>query len=137
MRTIRLNTFETNSSSCHSLTITDEQTFNRFKNFELCIDDMETFHTIDEMYDVFIKTKDLRYITKEKFKEAWRINSEKSKCHVISDITDPDIHACIRYMQHNMGSIYNYGKFYDTFEEHRIVNGTEVVAFGYYGRDDS
>jgi hypothetical protein len=36
-----------------------------------------------------------------------------------------------------MGSIYNYGKFYDTFEEHRIVNGTEVVAFGYYGRDDS
>lgn len=49
MRTIRLGTFETNSSSCHCLVVMDDKTFNEFKLGQIIIENGDSeFYTIED-----------------------------------------------------------------------------------------
>lgn len=52
MKTIRRNTFETNSSSTHSITILSAEDFNKWEDENLYFDeDKEIFLTKEELYD--------------------------------------------------------------------------------------
>lgn len=50
MRTIRYNTFETNSSSCHTVTIVKKDTYERYKNGELVCLIRANFYQEGEYY---------------------------------------------------------------------------------------
>ena len=54
MKTIRANTFETNSSSTHSMIILTEEEYNKLESGELYLDDNEVI-TKEEAKNIFLK----------------------------------------------------------------------------------
>ena len=54
MKTIRANTFETNSSSTHSMIILTEEEYNKLESGELYLDDDEVI-TKEEAKNIFLK----------------------------------------------------------------------------------
>lgn len=57
----RYGTFETNSSSSHSIIMMDLETFNKWKNGELLMSTGGTFYPVDKAeLDAFMKTAEVR-----------------------------------------------------------------------------
>ena len=70
MKTIRNNVFETNSSSCHVLTVADQNEYDLIKNEQAVIYVPRYSSDDSEVYDSIILTKD-KYLelVKSKFSE--------------------------------------------------------------------
>ena len=109
---IRRGLFETNSSSVHSITMCDDDTYTKWTNGELLYNDWdENFMTVEEL-NVAMKADNV-------------------------DITDKD--EVFDYMSDHR--IYDYDNYwdsieYETYNETYITNKGETIhAFGYYGHD--
>lgn len=113
---IRRGTFETNSSSCHSITMCMESDYNKWEKGELLLHVGWRSHlcTIEEA-----------------------IEFEKSRCDSGIDwnnkqevdlaLADSDFYTYERYWN-------EYCEDYEDYEETMTTpNGENVVAFGYYG----
>ena len=152
MKTIRYNVFETNSSSTHSLTIVDEDEFEKFKKCEYLLD----YHTFvsaedeyknvmdnlekyeDNMSDEYRETYKTE-LTFEKFKEVLSKLSDNDLSYYHRKNAREDIQTHFDAVKAALGEeIETYdtmgGEEYETFERHYTTkSGDKIVAFGYYG----
>ena len=144
---IRRGVFETNSSSVHSLTLCSGSEYERWSNGELFYEPYsEKFITLEEVLssEEFIGAELSQYIKDgfSLFKEMayaygeldadddyWKLINQRSD--KINDV----VAEKIRDME-----IYSIDSFFaktscETFTEEKNINGVDVVAFGYFGRD--
>ena len=152
IKTIRHNVFVTNSSSTHSLTIVDEDEFEKFKNCDLLLD----YHTFvsaedeyknvmdnleryeDNMSDEYRETYKTE-LTFEKFKEVLSKLSDNDLSYYHREDAREDIQTHFDAVKAALGEeIETYdtmgGEEYETFERHYTTkSGDKIVAFGYYG----
>lgn len=121
MRTIRIGTFETNSSSTHSITMCMESDFLKWQNGEM-------------YWNRWNEELVPKEIVEEKFLKE---NPEVSK-------EDPDFKDKFEeYLSDDDKTYYTYEEFndydyieYETYaNKYNTPNGDTVVAFGYYGQD--
>lgn len=120
---IRRNVFETNSSSIHSLTMVNEEEYNRWQRGEIYIDEGDNFYTPEEVLE---KVK----------KYCPEINSLEQ----ISEYNEENDTNLLREMR-----IYSFEDYWEYYEEEcyyegfaktfTTKNGDRVVAFGYSGSD--
>ena len=158
MKCIRRGTFETNSSSCHSLTLASKKDYDMWTKGDVFLFYSE-FVPINEAY-VRIKTwikEKLDYYTQKE--DYWKeeIATYKEYLSVLDNldaktfndifkkfITDGSIELnslkglfqsikddCETFSHQSY--LDYYGDEYEMFEEEKNIEGTDVVAFGYYG----
>jgi hypothetical protein len=107
MKQIRIGTFETNSSSTHTLVIVSKKEFEKWKSGELLLDDEK------------LKTKE---------------QVEKDHSESIKKWHDGDIEELISEERMTYSDFFD--RDMETFEQvHKTPSGDEIVAFGYYGYD--
>lgn len=122
MKLIRRGTFETNSSSTHSITMCKESDFNKWKNGEMYWD----------RWNESLVSKE------EVEKEMAKLKEEFISEHPDYDKDDIDWEEQLEDYLNSDKEYYTYEEFndydymeYETFED--SYDG--VVAFGYYGMD--
>lgn len=144
---IRRGTFETNSSSVHSLTLCSKSDYERWSYGELFYEpcgegfiepekilnseefkEMEASKHIKDNLSLF---KEMAYAYEELsyYDDYWRIIDERSKelNNTIKDeIRDMEVYSIDSFFAKND---------YETFAEEKNIDGVNVVAFGYFGRD--
>ena len=121
MRTVRRGTFETNSSSTHSITMCMESDYEKWKNGEMYWhrwnDELVSKETVEEEF----------------LKENTGVSKE-----------DPDFKDKLEeYLNNDDKTYYTYKEFndydyieYETYvDKYNTPNGDTVVAFGYYGQE--
>ena len=138
MRTIRQSTFETNSSSMHTITICSENEFIDFTEgrwwFNL---DEEKLYSSKEIYD-FLKELDDSEDEEPlpdypRFSEILVNLNRNSDDYDDSELAEDELrmkevlHECSFY------PYMDYGHDFETYESYATVDGVKVVAFGYYG----
>lgn len=118
-RVIRRKTFETNSSSTHSLTIVSLDKFKKWERNELFLKRYrDTFYTKDEVIEEI--QKNMPSFNWDESKNERTLNNILSKYGFFT---------CEGFFDY-----YAYGL--ETFEEqYTTENGEDIVAFGYYGYD--
>ena len=139
MRTIRQSTFETNSSSMHTITICSENEFTDFTEGRWWFNrDEEKLYSSIEIYD-FLKEELDDSDDDEPLPEYPRF------CEILvnlnrrsDDYDDSELEEDERRMKELLKecSFYpymDYGLDFETYEEYATVDGVKVVAFGYYG----
>lgn len=104
---VRQGTFETNSSSTHSITMCMESDFKKWKNGEMYW---------DRWNDSLISKDEVEKENDEEWKEKLE--------DYIEDYSD--------YYTYEDFNNLEYETYEDTF---KTPNGEEVIAFGYYGYD--
>ena len=130
-RQIRRGTFETNSSSVHSLTMCMKSDYDRWKS-----DNLFLFTGSGWYYPDYNKPEKNHFYTRE---EA--IAFEKTDKYVSKDTDWTDEDTVNEILHENEFYDYNYFwdeycEYYETFESSMITtNGEEVISFGYYGHD--
>lgn len=128
-RQIRRGVFESNSSTCHSITMCMKSDYNKWENGELLL-----YVGCRSFYK-----KDNRPERNHLYTREEAIEFEKSRCDSGIDwnnkqevdlvLADSDFYTYERYWN-------KYGADYETYEETMTIpNGDNVVAFGYYGHD--
>lgn len=122
MKLIRRGTFETNSSSTHSITMCKESDFDKWKNGEMYWD----------RWNESLVSKE------EVEKEMAKLKEEFISEHLDYDKDDIDWEEQLEDYLNSDKEYYTYEEFnnydyieYETFED--SYDG--VVAFGYYGMD--
>ncbi len=143
MKTIRQNTFETNSSSTHSITIVTKNQYEDWKSGKVL------FNKWKEEF-VPVKVKDLFEIKKEYLIEN---SSELSNGYIYEGTyygTFEELCAKVEIEEDTLkefdeesdnNEFYTYDRYYDEIEyetyeeEYTTPSGDEIVAFGYYGSD--
>ena len=131
---VRSHTFETNSSSTHSLTIMTEDQFNQFRDGNLFYDDWkEKFYTYEELKERMLETTTLEEVKNDYTdyygeEESDFDSPEEFEKQVVAywakenDIRDYD---------HMLG---DQQEDYETFEQHYTSpSGDKIVVCGYYG----
>lgn len=134
-RQIRRGVYETNSSSCHSLTMCSEEEFNRWKDGELLFDTWE---------EVFVSANILTKDQKEEAAEDYELNKDE----YAKDWNDLSDNAKEKYYtsyakrrnlikdHYNNYQEYMYEGYLESYEKHYTTsNGEKIVAFGQYGHD--
>lgn len=107
MKQIRIGTFETNSSSTHTLVIVSKEQFENWKKGLLFLDDKK------------LKTKE---------------EIEKDHSESIAKYHDGDIEDLMSEERMTYDDFFD--RDMETFEQtHKTPSGDEIVAFGYYGYD--
>lgn len=131
-RQIRRGTFETNSSSVHSLTMCSQSDYDRWDRGDVIL-----FTGSGWCYPENNKPKKNHFYTKEEV-----IAFEKSSKYAPSEDFDwNDDDAVMELLHENewYDSDYywnNYCEEYETFEDTMVTqSGEKIVAFGYYGHD--
>ena len=131
MYKIRRGTFETNSSSTHSLTMCMKEDFEKWKNGEKywnrwneeLVDKKVFEEEISKIIDEF-KSENSDFDEND---EAW---AKKLNDYIAENINDDK--TFYTYKEFND---YDYIE-YETFgQEMKTKNGDEVVAFGYFGSE--
>lgn len=150
MKIIRRNTFETNSSSTHSITMCKESDFDKWKNGELyfCQDNGEFY---DEEGRTKIIKEQIIYNKKAKYnngiytykgisveyKDINKLYTEEN----LSEITEEEVQD---YLENDFDyyeipltyeqwdDLFEYEKYEDSYT---TDNGETIVAFGYYGNN--
>lgn len=154
MKTKRTNTFETNSSSVHTLTIASAEDFEKFENCDMLLN-YETLVPAEDVYKEMMETlaeaedkmtEDYRKtykdsLTFEKFKEVLKGLSDTdlswhNRDKAYGNIND-DYSAVIGGMREDVTTLDCLGnEYYETYvERYKTKSGDEIVAFGYFGRD--
>ena len=149
MKIIRRGTFETNSSSTHSITMCSENDFDKWKNGELyyCQDDGKFYDEegrikVIKEHIVYNRAKydNGNYTYKDKtveYKNLKELYTEEN----LSEITYKDIEEYLEedFDYYEIPITYedwdNYFE-YEKYEDAYTTDGGEtIVAFGYYGND--
>lgn len=151
MKTIRKNTFETNSSSCHCMTIVRKEVYDDWRNGKYAYDsDIEKLIPISEVYESSVVKRLFEETilpphTFEDFEKAW-VRFTKEYCYNYCD-KPKDLSPLEKTIWsknfYERTNLYSFANFYlanglydgDVFEEDHNIDGNIYVAFGYYGRD--
>lgn len=134
MKQMRQGVFETNSSSCHSITMCSEEEFNALQAGTLLIHEWnDTLKSPDEI-DVFSEEDIKEYYnkTKEMFWKDYELLSDEEREEVRKRYEDK--HSEKRYYQTYDQYMNSYSDDYETFvDSYTTKNGEKIIAFGYYG----
>lgn len=127
MRTVRRGTFETNSSSTHSITMCMESDYEKWKNGE-----MYWHRWNDELVSKEEVEKEMAKLREEFIADNpdFDENNEKWKEKLEQYINEDKTYYT--YEEFNDYDYIEYETFVDTFE---TPQGEKVVSFGYYGSD--
>ena len=139
MRQVRRMTFETNSSSTHSITICSEETYNKWCDGKVLFGDWnQDFIEAGELTPYDYECAKAKYeSSKGKYYKNWEeLSAEDQKDYtmeyVLRDKKKKDYDEYLTYDEwadrHNNG-IETFSKHYTT------ASGDNIVAFGYYGYD--
>lgn len=133
---IRRGVFETNSSSTHSLTMCDEETFEKWKSGDLMFDKYaeEFIDSVPELSDEQKNAaKEYYEYSMEKYWKQW------------GDLTDSEKEEWYDKYATEEGIVSEDAVTYDQFmheaylerfvDRYTTKNGDKVVAFGLYGYD--
>ena len=154
---VRQNTFETNSSSTHSITMSTEGDYMKWKNGELYLtsdgkfvteDDKNSIirrKTFEDKLDIDYDDKTITYDGKVIPYTNWQDKIDKidALCtpENLAKITEDDINEYLAAYSYDIG-LLSYESYWDKIEEYETYkedfttpNGEKVVAFGYYGQD--
>jgi hypothetical protein len=127
MRTVRRGTFETNSSSTHSITMCMESDYEKWKNGE-----MYWHRWNDELVSKEEVEKEMAKLREEFIADNpdFDENNEEWKEELDQYINEDKMYYT--YEEFNDYDYIEYETFVDTFE---TPQGEKVVSFGYYGSD--
>lgn len=127
MRTVRRGTFETNSSSTHSITMCMESDYEKWKNGE-----MYWHRWNDELVSKEEVEKEMAKLREEFIADNpdFDENNEEWKEELEQYINEDKMYYT--YEEFNDYDYIEYETFVDTFE---TPQGEKVVSFGYYGSD--
>ena len=127
MKTVRLGTFETNSSSTHSITMCMESDYEKWKNGE-----MYWHRWNDELVSKEEVEKEMAKLREEFIADNpdFDENNEEWKEELEQYINEDKTYYT--YEEFNDYDYIEYETFVDTFE---TPQGEKVVSFGYYGQD--
>ena len=127
MRTVRRGTFETNSSSTHSITMCMESDYEKWKNGE-----MYWHRWNDELVSKEEAEKEMAKLREEFIADNpdFDENNEEWKEKLEQYINEDKMYYT--YEEFNDYDYIEYETFVDTFE---TPQGEKVVSFGYYGSD--
>ena len=125
MRTVRRGTFETNSSSTHSITMCMESDYEKWKNGE-----MYWHRWNDELVSKEEVEKEMAKLREEFIADNpdFDENNEEWKEELEQYINEDKTYYT--YEEFNDYHYIEYETFVDTFE---TPQGEKVVSFGYYG----
>lgn len=135
-RQVRCGVFETNSSSVHSLTICDSDTFEKWKNGELLF---------NKWSEAFIEpTLELSDLQKDDAKESY-IKAMKEYWKEWDELSTEEKEKWYRQygLNHDLISeeFQTYDEYFDDgcfdtyIEDYTTKSGDNIVVFGYYGHD--
>lgn len=127
MKTVRRGTFETNSSSTHSITMCMESDYEKWKNGE-----MYWHRWNDELVSKEEVEKEMAKLREEFIADNpdFDENNEEWKEELEQYINEDKMYYT--YEEFNDYDYIEYETFVDTFE---TPQGEKVVSFGYYGSD--
>ena len=127
MKTIRYGSFETNSSSTHSITMCMESDYEKWKNGE-----MYWHRWNDELVSKEEVEKEMAKLREEFIADNpdFDENNEEWKEKLEQYINEDKMYYT--YEEFNDYDYIEYETFVDTFE---TPQGEKVVSFGYYGSD--
>ncbi len=126
MKNIRRGTFETNSSSTHSITICTEDEYTKWKKGEMFFDRWDEKLITKKEYDEEIAR------LKKSFEEEhcdYEWEDEEEKQETFEEWLSED------------KTYYSYEEYQDAIEHETYVEkyttpkGEKIIAFGYYGND--
>lgn len=125
MKTVRLGTFETNSSSTHSITMCMESDYEKWKNGE-----MYWHRWNDELVSKEEVEKEMAKLREEFIADNpdFDENNEEWKEELEQYINEDKTYYT--YEEFNDYDYIEYETFVNTFE---TPQGEKVVSFGYYG----
>ena len=128
MRTVRRGTFETNSSSTHSITMCMESDYEKWKNGE-----MYWHRWNDELVSKEEAEKEMAKLREEFIADNpdFDENNEEWKEELEQYINEDKMYYT--YEEFNDYDYIEYETFVDTFE---TPQGEKVVSFGYYGQEE-
>lgn len=155
---VRRGTFETNSSSTHSITMCMESDYEKWKNGELYYFDSNNEFVTKEQRDNIIKAMilkdnmDIDYDAKTiTFKgntisyDNWEDRENKIKSLTteenLKEITQEEFEEFLNYNFDKYEMPCSYSEYYDDIEYETYKStfttpsGERVVSFGYYGQD--
>ena len=120
MKQIRQNTFETNSSSTHSLVICTEEEYNKLNCNELFITWDGKILALDEAKARLLHCN----INANEVEELFNLRYTDSK--LFSE----------KLQAYDILTLDTFGEDYEWFQEtYTSPSGDKIVAFGYYGED--
>lgn len=127
MRTVRLGTFETNSSSTHSLTMCMASDYEKWKNGE-----MYWHRWNDELVSKEEVEKEMARLREEFIADNPDFDENDGEWQEELENYINEDKAYYTYEEFNDYDYIEYETFEDTFE---TPQGEKVVSFGYYGSD--
>lgn len=149
MKIIRQNTFETNSSSTHSITMCMANDYNKWKNGELYyINDTGEF--VDEINRIRVIKEHIIHEKSEYNDGLYTYKGVSVKYDNLNELyTEENLNEITQEeIEEFLGNEYDYWELPLTYEEwdglfdyekyedsYTTPNGDEVISFGYYGSD--
>ena len=127
---IRRGTFETNSSSCHSITMCMESDYDRWRDEGLLL-----YMGLGCGYAKNNKPEENHFYTRDEaisFEKTSKYNDnvDWNNRNEVNDILNDDGFFTYDYFWDD------YCEYYECYEETMTTpNGENVIAFGYYGHD--
>lgn len=128
---IRPNTFETNSSSTHSLNIVEYSDYqkwcNRDENYLYFSPDENKFFSKEEAEK---RIEDFNEFNYNWYKEKGHLE----KYEPIESLDNLEICENMNLFTADM-FFDEYCEYYETYSERYKINNTDIMAFGYFGND--
>lgn len=130
---VRKGTFETNSSSTHSLVMCSESEYDLLEKKEAFLVD-DTVVLKENLFKEFLDKREWKKNKWLKYCQENNKNPESvddlAEAIINEDLFDPyEVSTLERYWDY-------YGEQYETFDEsYTTKSGDKVIAFGYYGMD--
>ena len=138
---IRKGVFETNSSSTHSITITEKETYEAWKKNKVlyCEDKnefLETEKAIEKNLKMLINDYDLESEYEEEELEALKSKYRETKSieDAFEEIASDIEYYCL-YVTYQEWVDHNLAYYEDFVKNYTTKGGEKIVAFGYYGHD--
>jgi len=136
---IRLGVFETNSSSIHSITITEKEIYDKWiKNEVLFCEDENEFLEADKAIEknLEILINDYGLDSEYEEEELEELKSKYRETKSLEDTFDEeDIEYYCMYITYQEWADHILQYYEDYKEEYTTKHGDNIVAFGYYGHD--
>lgn len=138
MVNIRYGTFETNSSSVHSLMIATDEEYKQLVAGTLCIDSYnDTYITRTEATNRLLTD-----VSTEELSDFWHNELEEDTELIptvewFNTISTDEFDEFLREFGDGISSFESYGgEYYERYdEEYTSEHGDKIHIFGYYGRD--
>lgn len=137
MRQVRRMTFETNSSSTHSLIICPQETYDKWLSGKVLFSDWkEDFIEVGDLTPRDYEEAGIKYEAyKRKYYKSWNELSAEEKKEYTTEyvLTDKKKKASDEYLTYDeWADCHENGT--ETFSKHyKTPSGDNIVAFGYYG----